>query len=1244
MNKEFISLIYKIKYCFSLLLTLVMAGFFQLTKAQTGTPTVPAAGVTITPAIPASPDAAALGKYGNIPVSANTGVPNISIPLYTIKSGDLSLPVSLSYHSGGNKMEEMASSVGLGWTLNAGGAITRTIRGKPDESAYGFLNQTAAATINSELLNATSLPTQQQQTLDMLLNETADGTIDSEPDIYSYNFGGYSGKFVMDGSGNIYVMPLQDIKFTFTSANFLISAFVAQTPDGVKYYFGSSGATEFTNPSGSSTQTAVSWFLTKIVSATGHEIDLTYTPEAYNIDAAPTQTIFTALGDGTPPERGGPANVEPQNLAASACNNVKLSSISFENGSMQVYANNYRLDLNSNKISTGAKEIDQIVISGVSFSKTFNFYYYNQANTRLRLDSLIALVPSANGGNAEEKYSFLYNSDPWNGNYTQVFSQDWWGYYNGQGNIVNNISVLVPQDLTYDDAYTGVTLALPGANRAPDETSMMGGMLTQINYPTGGFTSFTYEANEEYNLNLQGTSPKYATAVIQVAISNDPGSIYYNYDISNNNPGNIFTISTTGASAPVKISAGGLAGTTGLPADIIMGYIYSGTSQAGSSSVFAFKDTNDTTIYLPPGTYNINIIDNKNQAYNATTNPNGIKYFLSVSYSGYTQATVNAMVHNYIAGGLRIKQIADYNGISNSPINLRTYSYFMPGTTVSSGNTDFQPKFENELDIESQCVTCGGGNPYYTVYGYLARTSVSNYPFSMSEGSVVSYSHVEETYGASGQNGMNEYFYTNSASNPDLQDGLYAFPFPPATDQSWHRGLLLKETQWKQAGNGTYAKVNENAKGYNTINLNTTGSIGIKAGFNPKPANYSQATSYYCNPPLTEFGRLKPVVYYNFTDYTYLSSDTTRVYNASDQTKYVQTWNNYQFDPATYQLTQLESINSKGDTLKQNVTYANDYTTIKGATGTALVGLQNLQLKNIVSAPIEEITERKDAGTSSWVAVKAVLSTYKPALPVRDSVYEMRSVVPVTGFVNSSVGASGLVKDSHYQPVLSFDKYDANGSIVQERKVGDAAHTYIWSYTAINMPYNNTFPVAEVINADSSDVAYTNFESYPISGNVSGNWVYSNTANITDATAPMGAQCFNVSSSNKLVKSGLNTGTIYIVSLWAKSGTSVTLSGGTVSNTSTGNPKSGWQYHEYQVSGASSVTISGSGYIDEVRLYPVNALMSSYTYIPLVGIASKCDSKNNITYYNYDSVGRLSYIQDQNRNIVKSYNYNYQGQ
>jgi hypothetical protein len=51
-----------------------------------------------------SPNAASLGKYGDYPVSYNTGLPQISIPFYTVKEGPLSLPISISYHASGLKV------------------------------------------------------------------------------------------------------------------------------------------------------------------------------------------------------------------------------------------------------------------------------------------------------------------------------------------------------------------------------------------------------------------------------------------------------------------------------------------------------------------------------------------------------------------------------------------------------------------------------------------------------------------------------------------------------------------------------------------------------------------------------------------------------------------------------------------------------------------------------------------------------------------------------------------------------------------------------------------------------------------------------------------------------------------------------------------------------------------------------------------------------------------------------------
>ena len=81
-------------------------------------------------ALPPSPTVAALGSYGTIPVSYHTGVPDISVPLYTLSLQGLSLPIALTYHSNGLLVDERASNVGLGWSCTALSVISHTIHGR----------------------------------------------------------------------------------------------------------------------------------------------------------------------------------------------------------------------------------------------------------------------------------------------------------------------------------------------------------------------------------------------------------------------------------------------------------------------------------------------------------------------------------------------------------------------------------------------------------------------------------------------------------------------------------------------------------------------------------------------------------------------------------------------------------------------------------------------------------------------------------------------------------------------------------------------------------------------------------------------------------------------------------------------------------------------------------------------------------------------------------------------------------
>ena len=140
-------------------------------------------GSPISTIIPPSPDASALGEYGLIPVSKETGIPSISVPLTSLQGKNLSVPISLSYHAGGHRVQEISSWAGLGWTLNAGGVITRTVKGKADETQSGYMMHDHQFT--NEVLNDIAEEGHAITNLDPLALQVAKGNFDVEPDVFA---------------------------------------------------------------------------------------------------------------------------------------------------------------------------------------------------------------------------------------------------------------------------------------------------------------------------------------------------------------------------------------------------------------------------------------------------------------------------------------------------------------------------------------------------------------------------------------------------------------------------------------------------------------------------------------------------------------------------------------------------------------------------------------------------------------------------------------------------------------------------------------------------------------------------------------------------------------------------------------------------------------------------------------------------------------------------------------------------
>jgi hypothetical protein len=86
-----------------------------------------------------SPDVTAFVNANYLPIDESTGKTNIIIPIYTIDFDGMSFPISISYNTGGVKVNAAASKIGLNWTLNGLGVINKEIQGQEDLSSRSHL-------------------------------------------------------------------------------------------------------------------------------------------------------------------------------------------------------------------------------------------------------------------------------------------------------------------------------------------------------------------------------------------------------------------------------------------------------------------------------------------------------------------------------------------------------------------------------------------------------------------------------------------------------------------------------------------------------------------------------------------------------------------------------------------------------------------------------------------------------------------------------------------------------------------------------------------------------------------------------------------------------------------------------------------------------------------------------------------------------------------------------------------------
>ncbi|EDO25309.1 predicted protein [Nematostella vectensis] len=202
-----------------------------------------------------------------------------------------------------------------------------------------------------------------------------------------------------------------------------------------------------------------------------------------------------------------------------------------------------------------------------------------------------------------------------------------------------------------------------------------------------------------------------------------------------------------------------------------------------------------------------------------------------------------------------------------------------------------------------------------------------------------------------------------------------------------------------------------------------------------------------------------------------------------------------------------------------------------------------------------------------------------------------------------------------------FTKMSVNSDVLETRLNDQDLYTS-------SLYDDHSRPVATVVNAQWKDIAFTSFEVQ------NGRWVFNNSyVSHTPTLAMTGQHVYDLIQSTNDIVSPILSDKDYIVAFWVKSTSEPTAELYNTSNTTPViieemNVVGDWKLYVAKfeaVAGDVFKLYNGTGdamAIDEIRLHPTEASMTSYAYEALCGITSKTDARNYIIYYDYDQFGR----------------------
>ncbi|WP_123864486.1 hypothetical protein [Chitinophaga barathri] len=1154
-------------------------------------------------------------------------MPGINIPIYEIELDGVKIPISVAYHAGGFKVDEGSSHVGLGWALNAGGMINNM--GVPQKYEVMKLNYKPTETSTATDGYGNSWTWNTDGTAVRRRNQSPKRYVNA-PGL-EFRFWGDTTPIVQDPpmslarrdtllGNDLWITNEHGVRYRFRADEFHEYKYVPPLPfnEPVNPSLNIYDMIAEKNPSYSSPDKTS--YLKEIITLHGQNILFEHDEYSMYNTGGFNESIFFPRNQVSPfiqKRDGGILPIDDVGRFTSYATS-RIRKIAASNGIIVEFNyGEFRKDVPADMMLKSIlvyhiKNGQRIVLKTVKFYQSyFDCKYQGEVTPgdipgsvfhRLRLDSL----EIGSGAVYEpEKYKFEYNENdlPEKGS----FSQDIWGYYNAAPNLA-----LMPQRTeSVGPAGRSLTYSTPIVNRLADSLAPLSAVLKKITYPTGGTTSYEYEINRvetnPYHAELTYNGIPFGDNKMDFPIT--PRSLPIDM-VGTERDDQLFR-----KSGPFFFSIRSFVKVNGVygknvsfifrtpPATDAGPFSIEVTAVAGGG-VFG-TNPNGTPSFLPNGIYKFYV----------TNTAEGTSWDwaicqLTIREPASLANPITMAPYNYRGPGIRVKKITDYDGKDHLNDMVRSYKYHQFTNPARSsgrlssenGGVPGKPYSTDELDVvipryvydESPFAVTAPIPTSQYVMSNVGTPSNPEYVGGRQEGNGVIYFDnrsyvipIHQTYdivsAATGYPGGAEipvYVGYSNVTEEFGEDGIHGKKEYTFTNsgQHWQRGQRLSERTYKKMGS-TYTLVNTDS----TIYAIDNNWVRATAVISKTQGNIAG------NPLVTSSSWMG-------YDIPYLPSPT---------------W--------------TKTLNSVKDTLMTVSGFAASYPGITGTENNS-EAIKRLNRINALTQLVETSSFLIPAGTTTPKLVSSKLNTYRKNATLVDTTFEIENDVASTAFHKATVVSGKFVRNKDYVVQEVATRYGPAGNLLEGYKPGFGANAYIWDY-------NNTYPVAIVVNADSLSIAYTSFET-----SNHGNWVITG-GQMDPSNAQTGSGSYKFLTGGSICKTGLPTTNKYLVTYWSRNGT---LTGaGTLKNSEAG--WNGWVYYEHELAaGSSSVCLTGNNIaVDELRLYPENSAMSTQAFEPFVGVVSQCTPDNRITHFRYDPLGRLQFQLDADRSIIKVYEYNY---